>query len=276
MKFSVTVSFLLAALLALSSAGHADEIVGMERAAVVAQFGEPSSALKSSSKEVLNYAQGKIVLVQGKVSSIEGTFSGGQPTEKRSAESPVSVTQPVTVVKAPPSTQSSEAPDMSRRSVEPFWWSHTLADAQSRSAKKDGRKILALFTGPDWCGPCQQLEAEVLVTDEFKRLGRKQFIPLKVALYMNSPQSPQAKAEYHKLSQEYGVEGVPNFVILNPDGSLFAKPDLFKRRKGVSNYTEQVMAAILEAEEDAGGMNLYMKIGLGVVLSGVAFVVLKR
>lgn len=275
MKFSITVSLLLAALLALSSAGHADEIVGMERTAVVGQFGEPSSALKSSTKEILNYAQGKIVLVQGKVTSFEGSFSSGQTPDSITIETPVTVVQTATVAPKPV-TQSSEAPDMSRRSVEPFWWSHTLTEAQSRSAKKDGRKILALFTGPDWCGPCQQLEAEVLGTDEFKRLGRKQFIPLKVALYMNSPQSPQAKAEYHRLSQEFGVEGVPNFVILNPDGTLFAKPDLFKRRKGVSNYTEQVMAAILEAEKDSGGMNLYMKIGLGVVLSGVAFVVLKR
>lgn len=263
--------FLLLGLVLLSMTQiQAVEIVGMERAEVVAQFGEPSSALKSSSKEILNYAQGKVVLVQGKVSSFEGTFSAAQTPSNAPVE------KPVAVVREDPVPQTSQAPDMSRRSVEPFWWSHTLTEAQLRSKQKEDRKILALLTGPDWCGPCQQLEAEVLNTDEFKRLGRKQFIPLKVALYMNAPQSPAAKAEYYRLSKEYGIEGVPIFLILNTDGTVFAKPDLFKRRKGVTNMLEQTMAAIREAEEGSGGSNLYLKIGVGVVLGGAAFIFLRK
>jgi thioredoxin-related protein len=270
MKPSFSILLLSLVSLFISAVANATEIVGMERAQVITQFGEPQSVLKSSRREILNYSEGELILEDGKVASFDGTFSLGQSTSQAPEE------KSAAVVKEEAVAPISQAPDMSRRSVEPFWWSHTLVEAQSRSKQKEGRKILAFFTGPDWCGPCQELEAEVLNTDEFKRLGRKQFIPLKIALYMNSPQSPQAKAEYYKLSKEYGVEGVPNFVILNTDGTVFAKPDLYKRRKGVTNRLEQTMAAILEAEEGSAGSHLYLKIGVGVVTGGAVFIFLRK
>jgi thiol-disulfide isomerase/thioredoxin len=257
----------------LVSVSQAVEIVGMQRSKIVEQFGEPQSILKSSSREILNYAQGQIIIVQGRVSTFKGTFSTGKTPVAATVETPVE--KPAQVVQAAV-VETSDAPDMTRRSVEPFWWSYTMVEAQKRSKEKDGRPILALFTGPDWCGPCQQLEAQVLDTDEFKRLGRKQFIPLKIALYMNTYQSTQAKQEYHSLSEKYGITGVPSFVILDSDGSLIAKPDLFKRRKGITNFKDQTLAAILEAEKPSGILHFKWQIGIAVVVGGGMFVYLRR
>jgi thioredoxin-related protein len=75
-----------------------------------------------------------------------------------------------------------------------------------------------------------------LNTSGFKRLGRKQFIPLKVALYKNADQDPKAKEEYHRLSEEYGIDAVPSFVILESDGKVISKPDILKPRKDVSSF----------------------------------------
>jgi thioredoxin-related protein len=172
--------------------------------------------------------------------------------------------------------ETTNRPDMSRRSVEPFWWSLTLVEAQARSEEKEGRPILALFTGPESSAPYQKLEAEVFNTSGFKRLGRKQYIPLKLAMSANTHQSAQTKEEYHRLSQEYAVSEVPSFVILESDGTLIAKPDLLKNRKGVSSYSEQVITAILKAEETTGGMSFYMKIGAGIVLGVILIMFLRR
>ncbi|MCB1123188.1 MAG: thioredoxin family protein, partial [Verrucomicrobiae bacterium] len=261
----------------LSVLSQAAEIKGMSRNEIVERFGEPQSNLKGGSREILNYPQGKIVLVDDRVASFDGRFDldeasvqvVAEPSAAQASNPPVETVSVPKPVEATPVVETSEAPDMSRRSVEPFWWSHTLAEAKKRSLEKNGRPILALFTGPDWCAPCQQLEAEVLDTAEFKRIGRKQYIPLKLALYMNIPQSPAAKEEYHRLSQEFGISAVPSFAILDSEGNLIARPDLQKRRKGVTNLTEQVIAAINDAEESSGGLDLKWKIGIGLALGGV-------
>ena len=241
----------------------------MDREEIVEIFGEPKSALGGSSREILNYAHGQIILVQGKVSSFNGIFSAGEDSVEEQVEYTASVEQK-------PIAEPSSGPDMSRRSVEPFWWSTTLADAQERSKKKNGLEILALFTGPDWSAPCQQLEAQVLNTTTFKIMGRKQFIPLKIALYMNSPQSAEAKAEYHRLSDEYAINGVPGFAILTTDGTLLSRPDINKRRPGVSSYSEQVIAAITEADNSTKGKSLYIKVGIGFVLGVLIVIFLRR
>ncbi len=251
------------------------DIRGKSRDEVIAAFGEPTSALNNSNREILNYPQGKIVLTGGTVSSFRGTFnSDDTPTQS------VNPTTAVTIPKSAPrppqaATQPTSTQPAERRSIQPFRWSHTLAEAQARSVKEN-RPILALFTGPDWCGPCQQLEAAVLNTSNFKRLGRKKYIPLKIALYRNTYQSAQAKAEYNRLSSEYNISAVPSFVIIDAEGNITAKPDLFKNRKGVTNFEEQVFAAIEEAENGGSGMGLYTKIGIGVALAGGAFMFLRR
>ena len=50
------------------------DIAGKSRAEIIQAFGQPVSALNSSSREILNYPQGKIILVEGKVSSFKGSF----------------------------------------------------------------------------------------------------------------------------------------------------------------------------------------------------------
>ena len=249
-------------------------ISGKNREEIVAAFGPPTSALNSSSREILNYPQGKIVLTEGVVSSYQGVFHMDEAPSPSKATATVAKPEATQPAPPPVTSPSPEAP-AERRSIQPFRWSHTLAEAQARSVK-DKRPILALFTGPDWCGPCQQLEAEVLSSAEFRRLGRKRYIPLKIALYRNSYQAPQAKAEYNRLSAQYNIQGVPNFVILDAEGTLTARPDLFKRRKGVTNLQEQVFAAIEEAENGGGGIGLYAKVGIAAVIAGIAFIFLRK
>ena len=226
MKFVPTIRLLLWTAVFSLQIPLLGDINGKSREEIIAAFGEPTSALNSSSREILNYAQGQIVLTSGKVSSFRGTFSIDRAPPPSSKPSATVTTPPAPKPAPPPSPQPETSKPTERRSIQPFRWSHTLADAKARAVKEE-RPILALFTGPDWCGPCQQLEAEVLNSTEFKHMGRKWYIPLKVALYRNTYQSPEAKAEYNRLSSAYGIDAVPSFVILDEEGNLTAKVDLF-------------------------------------------------
>jgi hypothetical protein len=65
--------------------------MGMDRSQIVENFGRPQNALKRSSKEILNYPQGQIILIQGKVSSFNGPFS----IEEEVIETPPETAAPV-------------------------------------------------------------------------------------------------------------------------------------------------------------------------------------
>lgn len=151
-----------------------------------------------------------------------------------------------------------------------FRWSTLLEDAKKRS-QASGLPILALFTGPDWCGPCIQLENEVLNTVDFQGYVKRQYIPLKIALYQNAYQSPQERQQYQTLSRYYGMRGVPRFAILSAEGELLRKPDLNRRYSGVYDRSQHVIAAIQGAGEEGGGIGFYVK-GILLFVGAVALI----
>ncbi len=248
-------------------AESAHPLIGVSQQVVVERFGQPTNSLSSSSKTILNYPQGRITLKQGQVTDVSGQFAFDpskppSPKDKTAsvqteAPSTKAVEAPAPVVKKP--VASEKEPPKS------FRWSGMLADAQRRS-KASGLPILVLFTGPDWCPPCIQLEKEVLPRKEFQSYVRENFIPLKVELFRRSPQSPASKAQYESLTAKYGVNGVPTFVILSTDGTLLSTPDVWKRYSGAKNREQEIIAAIQAAHGGSTGAKSYLKIALGLVL----------
>ena len=52
-------------------------------------------------------------------------------------------------------------------------------DQAKIKATKEGKRILLVFQGSDWCAPCIKLEKEILDTEEFLNLAKEQFVILK-------------------------------------------------------------------------------------------------
>ena len=90
-------------------------------------------------------------------------------------------------------------------------------EAAKKQAAAEKKPILMFFTGSDWCIWCQRLHEDVLDEDEFKDFSKKL-----VLLELDFPQEkelPEAlKKQNAELSEQFGVDGYPCTVVLEPDG----------------------------------------------------------
>ncbi|MCH6255701.1 thioredoxin family protein [Puniceicoccaceae bacterium K14] len=259
MKSSQTLTLLAGILFSLfSPALLKASIVGKTKEDIIAEYGKPSATELNSQSVILRYPEGAITLVNGKVASYIGNFG----REEKPSETALATTQQPLQASPTPKANALETPPFPS-----FLWNNKLAVAQQKAEKYD-LPILALFTGPDWCPPCIQLENEVFTDNRFKRFVEQRFIPLKVALYRNSYQQPAEKAQYEELSSRYGNRGVPAFYILSKEGDQIAKPDIFKRYEGATDRTELIIAAIEQADGSPGLSMSPFKIvaGLGILL----------
>lgn len=99
----------------------------------------------------------------------------------------------------------------------PEGWLDDLQAALDKG-KKEKKPVFALFTGSDWCPPCQKLEKNVLLQPAFKAFAEKHL----VLLFLDSPRDTKLAEKIQKqneeLSKKFSVEGVPTAIILSPDG----------------------------------------------------------
>ena len=99
----------------------------------------------------------------------------------------------------------------------PEGWLDDLQAALAKG-KKENKPVFALFTGSDWCPPCQKLEKNVLLQPAFKAFAEKHL----VLLFLDSPQKTKLDEKIQKqneqLSKKFNVEGVPTTIILSADG----------------------------------------------------------
>ena len=143
----------------------------------------------------------------------------------------------------------------------PAGWLNDLQAALEKG-KKEKKPVFALFTGSDWCPPCQKLEKNVLLQPAFKAFAEKHL----VLLFLDSPQKTKLDEKVQKqneeLSKKFKVEGVPTAIILSADGqkalwSNVGYTPLFleQLQKGVQgldkDYPETAKAVKDEAEAAA-------------------------
>ncbi len=92
----------------------------------------------------------------------------------------------------------------------------------SNEATRDGKLVLADFTGSDWCGWCKKLDRDVFSTAEFASWAAEHVVLLKVDFPRNSPQDPQIRQQNEMLAKRYAqdVQGYPTVLFLRPDGTV--------------------------------------------------------
>lgn len=97
----------------------------------------------------------------------------------------------------------------------------------------DGRKVIALYFSAGWCPPCKKFTPK-LVNFVKQNKGTSDFTVIFVssdrsseeqAKYMKHykmgfPAVPFDKAQLKKIKRAYGASGIPNLVLLKPDGTI--------------------------------------------------------
>ncbi len=116
------------------------------------------------------------------------------------------------------SGQSKEATVEATPAVTSLWSTDFVA--ASAKAKAEHKYMLLDFSGSDWCGWCIKLDKEVFSKKEFQDFAVKNLVLVMLDFPRRTPQPATVKAQNERLSRQYGVEGFPTVLILNPEGNL--------------------------------------------------------
>ncbi len=93
-------------------------------------------------------------------------------------------------------------------------------------ANQKNQKIILVFQGSDWCGPCIKLDKEILKTDKFKDYANNHYVMLKADFPKKKknllPNEQQNKNNI--LAEKYNKYGYfPFVVVLNKNGIVMGE-----------------------------------------------------
>jgi thioredoxin-related protein len=115
-------------------------------------------------------------------------------------------------------------------------------EAAKKLAAEKKVKILADFSGSDWCGWCIKLNKEVFDKDEFKKFASENLV-LFLADFPSGTKLPDALAKQNeRLASEYGVQGFPTVLLLDATGKVMARTGY--RPGGAAAYVEHIKNAL--------------------------------
>lgn len=94
---------------------------------------------------------------------------------------------------------------------------HSSYEKALEEVKEKGRPVLMLFTGSDWCPPCQMMDRKLLDTDEFKTWAKENVVLLELDFPRSNPQPEQISQQNARLQQRFRVQGFPTIVFIDAD-----------------------------------------------------------
>jgi thiol-disulfide isomerase/thioredoxin len=98
-------------------------------------------------------------------------------------------------------------------------WLTNFETAKAK-ARAENKMVLMDFTGSDWCPPCKMLNEEVFSQPQFADYAAKKLVLLEIDFPRFRKQSDEEQAANKKLAGEFGIEGFPTVVILDPSGKV--------------------------------------------------------
>lgn len=118
-------------------------------------------------------------------------------------------------------------------------------EAAKVSAAKEGKFILAAFSGSDWCGFCKRLDSEVFSQTEFTKKAAEKYVLVMI-------DSPRDKTRLSKLAAEqnpdlvrrFGIRGYPTVIIADAYGDPVCRSSGYKRGgpEGYLKVLDELMA----------------------------------
>lgn len=201
---------LFLALLLLMPATAGAVRVGDTKAEVLTELGKPTATLGAGNREFLSYEGGRIELTDGVVTAFRGKFQQ----------------LPVPTDPAPSDPAEEPAPE-EETSAAPFTRGLWFTDFQEalEEAENADKRVLALFTGSDWCPPCQKFEAEVAHDEQFATIFSPYFVFYKCDWLRNTPQPPEVAAEVDRMKAAYDIDSFPTLKVLDSQGEELDEVD---------------------------------------------------
>ena len=99
-------------------------------------------------------------------------------------------------------------------------WTEDIA-AAIKTAEKEDKDLLLLYTGSDWCPPCKKLEADILSQEEFLEDAGSKYVLVKFDFPQSSEQSEELVTQNQEWLKKYGIDGYPTIVLIDSDQRPF-------------------------------------------------------
>lgn len=103
---------------------------------------------------------------------------------------------------------------------------HTDFDAAKKEAAETGKKILLVFSGPEWCGNCTKLDTLVWNSPEFEAEAEKSWVLLRAdfAQKKGMPEPVDVNETKMVLTEKYNRDGFfPYIVLLDKTGKRLGR-----------------------------------------------------
>lgn len=113
-----------------------------------------------------------------------------------------------------------------------YEWETDLVKAKEKAEQLD-RKIVLVFQGSDWCGPCIKLSREVWDTDEFAEYASSNYIMLQADFPKRKKNAltKEHQEKNNQLAEKYNPNGYfPFVVILDKEGNVLGETGYEKKK----------------------------------------------
>lgn len=91
-------------------------------------------------------------------------------------------------------------------------------DAAKAQAQREGKDLLLLFTGSDWCPPCKRLHAEVLGKPAFQTAAAEDFILVELDFPRRKQLPADLRQQNEALKTRLGASAFPSVFLLEANG----------------------------------------------------------
>jgi thioredoxin-related protein len=124
-------------------------------------------------------------------------------------------------------------------------------DAAKALAKEKGLPLLLDFTGSDWCGWCKLMDRQVFAQDAWREWAATSIVLATIDFPADEDLVPERfRARNRALSDEYGVEGYPTYVLLSADGEEIGRLGA-SRDATPAKFVAEIRAAFVERDPAA-------------------------
>ena len=121
----------------------------------------------------------------------------------------------------------------------------TNFEAAKKKAAEEGRNIVLVFSGSDWCIPCMKLEREIWKSQDFIKDSNEHFVLLRADFPKRKANklSDEQQEQNNRLAENYNKQGLfPMVEVLDKNGKVLGTT-------GYKNVSPKEYIAILHSFE---------------------------
>lgn len=107
-----------------------------------------------------------------------------------------------------------------------------------KKAKIEGKDVLVIFTGSDWCGWSIALEKKILNQPGFQKNIRKNFVLVRLDYPRKKKVDKEMAAYREKMRRKFDLRHIPSVYLLDGTGRPYGRTTY--RREGPASYREHL------------------------------------